>query len=111
MHDGQSLIADFAKPEDDHHSSLCREHDGIEFCLETILDMYQAPHDCVMFGEEWICQDEMIHGWKEGCLEVNSHQLCGSSMVDLVLQNCIDIESKWVCPTAIGTKRTGYNNN
>ena len=55
MHDGQSLIADFAKPEYDHHSSLCREHDGIEFCLETILDMYQAPHDCVMFGEEWIC--------------------------------------------------------
>ena len=41
MHDGHKLLADFVKKStEDHHSALCREHEGIEFCLENILDLY-----------------------------------------------------------------------
>ena len=40
MRDGHILKADFATPVHDHHSALCRKHEGIEFCLENILDLY-----------------------------------------------------------------------
>jgi len=50
----------------------------------------------------------MIHAWKEGCVEVNHHKVCGPNMVDLVLQNCVDIEDDWVCPTAVGTKHPSF---
>jgi len=45
----------------------------MEFCLENILDLYETPHDCVMFADEWLCQDEIVHAWKEGCIEVRGH--------------------------------------
>ena len=104
MHDGHLLKADFATPIYDRHSALCRTHDGIEFCLENILDLYQPPHDCVMFAGEWLCQEEMVHAWKEGCVDVDHHTACGKDMVDVVLQSCIDINENWVCPTAVGTQ-------
>ena len=103
MHDGHSLLADFATPDYDHHSALCRMHKDIEFCLENVLDLYKPPHDCVMFAGDWICQDEMVHAWKEGCIEIHGHTLCGQEMVDVVLQGCVDLDHEWVCPTAIGT--------
>ena len=59
MHDGHNLTADFASEHHDPHSDLCRRHMGIEYCLSTILDLYSAPHDCVMFGGEWLCQKQM----------------------------------------------------
>lgn len=111
MHDDYELIADFPTSHVDRHSALCREHDGIEFCLENILDLYQAPHDCVMFAGEWLCQDEMVHAWKEGCVAINHHEVCGPTMVEAVLQSCVDIDHDWVCPTAVGTKGTHYHNN
>ena len=55
MHDGHHLVADFPTAHHDPHSALCREHEQMEFCLENILDLYDAPHDCVMFANEWIC--------------------------------------------------------
>ena len=85
MHDGHRIKAEFATPFYDHHSALCRRHDGIEFCLENILDLYKPPHDCVKFDGEWICQDEMVHAWKEGCIDVNGRVICGPTMVDIVL--------------------------
>lgn len=103
MKDGPILKADFATPVYDRHSALCRIHEDIEFCLENILDLYQPPHDCVMFAGEWLCQEEMVHAWKEGCVEVDDHQVCGKDMVDVVLQSCIDIDNDWICPTAVGT--------
>ena len=109
MHDGHKLLANFATENEDHHSALCRDHEGIEFCLERVLDLYQAPHDCVMFGGEWLCQDEMIHAWKEGCIDINGHRICGPTMVDIVLQSCVEIQKEHVCPTAVGTKRNGYS--
>ena len=54
-HDGHHLAVDFATPHHDPHSALCREHEGMEFCLEDILELYEAPHDCVKFADEWIC--------------------------------------------------------
>ena len=108
MHDGHRLVADFPKPHHDHHSALCREHEEMEFCLENILDLYEVPHDCVMFDGEWLCQDEIVHGWKEGCIDANDRNLCGPDMIDVVLQGCLDLEDQWVCPTAVGTKRGGY---
>ena len=80
----------------------------MEFCLENILDLYEAPHDCVMIADEWLCQDELVHAWKEGCITVKDHDLCGSDMIDVVLQGCVDMDDEWVCPTAVGTKRGGY---
>lgn len=50
----------------------------------------------------------MLHAWKEGCVKVNEHEICGPQMVDLVLQSCVEIGDDWVCPTAVGTKRGGY---
>ena len=64
-----------------------------------------------MFAGEWLCQDEMVHAWKEGCVEVNGHRICGPKMVDSVLQSCVEIDHDWVCPTAVGTKHGGYHNN
>ena len=108
MHDGHHLVADFPTPHHDHHSALCREHEEMEFCLENILDLYDVPHDCVMFAGEWLCQDELVHAWKEGCIDVTGHELCGPDMIDVVLQGCLDLDNEWVCPTAVGTKRGGY---
>ena len=51
----------------------------------------------------------MVHAWKDGCVEVSSHQICGKDMVDVVLQSCVEIEDEWVCPTAVGTKSAGYH--
>lgn len=54
-HDGHHLESHFATAHHDPHSALCRENEGMQFCLENILDLYEAPHDCVMFADEWIC--------------------------------------------------------
>ena len=108
-HDGHHLKSHFATAHHDPHSALCREHEGMQFCLENILDLYEAPHDCVMFADEWICQDEMVHSWKEGCIIMNGDEFCGPSMIDIVLQSCIEQDEDWVCPTAVGTKTTGYH--
>ena len=89
MHDGHKLHANFATEKEDRHSALCRDQKGNQFCLEQILDMYQAPHDCVKIGGEWLCQDELVHAWKEGCIDIHEYRFCGPEMVDLVLQECI----------------------
>ena len=110
MHDGHELVADFPTLHNDRHSALCRMHEGIDFCLENIIDLYSPPHDCVMFSGEWLCQDDMIHAWKEGCVEINDHTICGNTMVEAVLQSCVDIDHDWICPTAVGTKNIHYHN-
>ena len=114
MPDGHKLVADFATSEVDHHSALCREYlESNEFnyyCLEDVLAMYQAPHDCVMFDGEWLCQDDMVHAWKEGCIELKGASHCGPDMVEIALQGCIELDNELVCPTAVGTKRKGYSN-
>ncbi len=111
MSDGHDLIAEFPTAEHDPHSGLCRKHQDIEFCLENILDLYKAPHDCVMFSGEWLCQDEMVHAWKTGCVSIANHDVCGNDMVDAVLQSCVDIDHDWICPTAVGTRSTNYHNS
>ena len=78
MTDGHTLVADFATAQLDSHSALCREHHDLEFCLENILDLYKPPHDCVLFADEWVCRDEMVEAWKEGCIDVAHHHLCGN---------------------------------
>lgn len=67
------------------HDDICRRHEGIEFCMDNILDLYSQPHDCVMFSGEWLCQDTMIHAWKSGCVVLNNHKICGPDMIDSVL--------------------------
>ena len=111
MDDGHEFVADFPTADHYRHSGLCRTHQDIEFCLDNILDLYSAPHDCVMFAGEWLCQDEMVHAWKTGCVSIAHHEVCGNTMVDAVMQSCVDVDSDWICPTAVGTRNISYNQN
>ena len=109
MDDGHILQGEFATAHQDKHSGLCRHHEGFDICLENIIDLYTQPHDCVTYADEWICQDEMIHAWKEGCVHVAEQNICGRTAIEVVLQMCIDINDDWICPTAVGTKHAGYH--
>ncbi len=64
-----------------------------------------------MFSGQWLCQDEMVHAWKTGCVSIANHDVCGNDMVDAVLQSCVDIDHDWICPTAVGTRNTNYHNS
>lgn len=109
MNDGRSFIAEFPKGKHGKRfSGLCRHHEGLDICLENIVDLYKQPHDCVMYADEWICQDDMIHAWKEGCIVVDDNTICGPTAIEVVLQMCVDIQDEWICPTAVGTKHAGY---
>lgn len=109
MSDGHVIKSSFPSAHRaDVHSDICRKHEGIEFCLEDIEDLYSVPHDCMMIAGEWLCQDTMLHAWKFGCVEVNHHRLCGTDMMDTVLQSCVEIDRDWVCPTAVGTRGGHY---
>ena len=50
----------------------------------------------------------MIHAWKNGCIPIDGHNMCGRSAIEVVLQMCIDVNEEWICPTAVGTKHGGY---
>ena len=102
LEDGYKIVADFDRP---GYDSLCREYGGEEKCLDDIFDLYEAPHDCVMFDGNWLCQDEIVYFWKEGCVELYGQRLCGHTMMDIVLQQCATIDGTQICPTAVGTKK------
>ena len=36
------------------------------------------------------------------------HEFFGPDMIDIVLQSCIELDNQWICPTAVGTKTSGY---
>lgn len=59
MKDGHELVADFsmgaAVSHHDNHSGMCRTDGKETYCLENVMELYQPPHDCVMFAGEWIC--------------------------------------------------------
>ena len=111
MADGHHLQASFEGSYSDEYTALCRRHNHMDICLENIVDLYAAPHDCIMIANHWHCRDEMINAWRTGCMEVDDHEVCGPHMIQVVLQGCIDIDDDWVCPTAVGTKHSGYNSN
>jgi hypothetical protein len=52
----------------------------------------------------------MVHAWKEGDIEMNDHEFYGPEMIDIVLQSCVELNRDWICPTAVGTKTSGYHN-
>ena len=52
----------------------------------------------------------MVHAWKEGDIEMNNHEFYGPEMIDIVLQSCVELNRDWICPTAVGTKTSGYHN-
>lgn len=108
-HAGHQLVAEFANAHHDDCSGMCRTHEGIKFCVNDILELYQPPHDCVMFADVWMCRDEIVLGWKSGCVVINEKEICDGSMVDVALQGCVDVDNEWICPTAVGTKHTGYH--
>ena len=54
-HDGHHFSTHFSSPYHDTNSALCREHEGMEFCLDNIVDLYEPTHDCIKYADEWIC--------------------------------------------------------
>lgn len=111
LHNGNWVHAEFEGHHDPHYGDQCRMHQGVDFCLENVHDLYEVPHDCVMLAGEWKCQDQMFEAWKSGCIEIEQENVCGEEMVDIVLQGCIDLHDNWVCPTAVGTKHGGYTHD
>ena len=85
LSNGASIHANFQQVHGSHYGEMCRMHQGVDFCLENIHDLYEQPHDCVMLGGDWKCQDQMFEAWKTGCIEINHHDVCGEDMVDVVL--------------------------
>ena len=65
-----------------------------------------------MILNEWHCRDQMYESWKQGCITLGVHEVCGNDMVDVVLQGCVELgeTAEWTCPTAVGTKHGGYDN-
>ena len=54
----------------------------------------------------------MFESWKGGCIDVGEYHACGKDMVDVVLQGCVELgpNAEWICPSAVGTKHGGYDN-
>ena len=77
------------------------------WCFDHISEKYSNPEEqCVRYGQDWICQDQIELTWVTGgCVIVNGHKICGNDFYRLAAQKCVQVGDEKICPSALGGHR------